>query len=129
MTAKKPAKKKSMAKKSSTKLPAKKPPMKRPTKKPAKKKSKIVDLKTRRTALAEALEGFPVAHDKVLEVHGVRLPKHFAYAIGWWQGLSDYERRKYRHLFGEKPIGIGAWMCTGRFDTDPPLAREAKDPQ
>lgn len=89
---------------------------------------RLMKLETRRAALAEVLEGFTGAHDRMLEVHGLRLPKHLAYAMGWWQGLSTSERTRYEGLFGEGPLGIGAWLCEGRYDRPPTLAREPRDP-
>jgi hypothetical protein len=87
-----------------------------------------MDIETRRAALAAVLEGFTVAHDKVLEAYGLRLPKHLAYALGWWQGLSTAERVDYADVFGAGPIGIGAWLCEGHYDRAPTLAREDRDP-
>jgi hypothetical protein len=88
-----------------------------------------VELAERRAALAQALEEFVVGADRVLEVHGLRLPKHLAYAIGWWRGMTDHERAGARYMFSlTDPVGVGAWLCEGHFDRAFTLARRAIDP-
>ncbi|HEU0036229.1 MAG TPA: hypothetical protein VFQ53_36700 [Kofleriaceae bacterium] len=87
-----------------------------------------MSIEQRRAALANMLDGFTVAYDRILEQYGLRLPRHLAYGLGWWQGLSEAERTDYAGLLGGGPIGIGAWLCEGRYDRVPILAREPVDP-
>jgi hypothetical protein len=70
----------------------------------------------RRAALAAALETFPVAYDKMLLVYGLRLPRHLAYAMGFWAGLSRAEREEAWAYVGTGPCGIGDWFDEGGLD-------------
>lgn len=72
----------------------------------------------RRRALAAALETFPVAYDKMLLVYGLRMPKHLAYAIGFWAGLSRAEISEAWGYLGTGPCGISEWLVEGGLDRE-----------
>lgn len=64
----------------------------------------------RRAALRRTVESFPVVYDKMLLVYGLRMPKHLAYAIGWWHGLSSREQRMTMQYFGSGAYGVSEWF-------------------
>lgn len=70
----------------------------------------------RRKALAAVLESFPVAYDKMLLVYGLRMPRHLAYAIGFWAGLSRAEVSEAWGYLGTGPCGVSEWLCEGGLD-------------
>jgi hypothetical protein len=70
----------------------------------------------RRSAIAEALECFPVAFDKMMSIYNLRLPKHVAYAIGFWNGLSHEEREGASHFLAGGPDGVGSLFVVGGLD-------------
>ncbi|MFT3695802.1 MAG: DUF2228 domain-containing protein [Kofleriaceae bacterium] len=73
----------------------------------------------RRAALAEAIETFPVAYDKMLAIYDLRMPKHLAYAIGFWNGLQPEERDDAWNLFGTGPMGVGEFFQAAKLERKP----------
>jgi hypothetical protein len=70
----------------------------------------------RRAALQTALERFPSLHDRMEEVYGLRMPKHLAYAMGFWMGLDRAERSEAWAYLGNGPAGVGEWFLDGMID-------------
>lgn len=67
----------------------------------------------RRAALQRAIARFPAAREEMARVYGLRLPKHLAYAIGFWLGLDRDERREAWAYLGNGPCGVGEWLEDG----------------
>jgi len=67
----------------------------------------------RRAALAQVVERFPLVHDKMQLVYGLRMPRHLAYAIGWWEGLTREERDEAWAYVGTGPCGVADWFEPG----------------
>ncbi|MEJ7598786.1 MAG: ADP-ribosylation family protein [Kofleriaceae bacterium] len=67
----------------------------------------------RRAGLQTALECFPVAYDKMMLVYGLRMPKHLAYAMGFWSGLTDDEKSDAWGFVGTGPCGVGNLFDNG----------------
>ena len=64
----------------------------------------------RRAALGAAVESFPVVYDKMLEVYQLRMPRHLAYAAGWWLGLTRAERAEAWGYVGTGLAGVTEWF-------------------
>ena len=67
----------------------------------------------RRAALKAALECFPVAYDKMMNAYGLRMPKHLAYAMGFWNGLTRAERDEAWGYIGTGPCGVSGYFEEG----------------
>lgn len=70
----------------------------------------------RRAALQTALDRFPSVHDRMEEIYGLRMPKHLAYAMGFWMGLDRAERSEAWAYLGNGPGGVGDWFFDGMLD-------------
>lgn len=64
----------------------------------------------RKAALAAAVARFPAAAERMRATYGMPLPRHLAYAIGFWLGLTDEERQEAWCYFGCGPAGVGEWF-------------------
>jgi len=64
----------------------------------------------RLAALAAAVARFPAAAERMRATYGMPLPRHLAYAIGFWHGLTDIERHEAWAYFGNGPAGVGEWF-------------------
>jgi hypothetical protein len=64
----------------------------------------------RRAILKDAIDGFPVVYDKMLEVYGLRMPRHLAFAAGWWLALSRAEREDAWAYVGTGLAGVAEWF-------------------
>ena len=72
------------------------------------------DLRAERlAALDRAVARAPVLDDRMQTVYGLRLPRHLAYAMGFWMGLTAAERKEAWSYLGNGPIGVGAWFLDG----------------
>lgn len=67
----------------------------------------------RRAALARVVASFPAVYDRMLRVYGLRMPRHLAYAIGWWEGLTREELDEAWAYVGTGPCGIADWFAPG----------------
>lgn len=72
----------------------------------------------RRAALTAAVECFPVAYDKMMLAYGLRMPRHLAYAMGFWNGLSRDERSEAWGYLGTGPCGVGELFEEGGLERE-----------
>jgi hypothetical protein len=75
----------------------------------------------RKAALAAAVARFPAAVERMRATYGMPLPRHLAYGIGFWLGLTDQERDEAWAYFGNGPAGVGEWFEPGGLDRVPEL--------
>ncbi len=75
----------------------------------------------RKAALAAALARFPAAAERMRATYGMPLPRHLAYGVGFWLGLTDQEREEAWGYFGNGPAGVGEWFEPGGLDRVPAL--------
>ena len=70
----------------------------------------------RKAALAAAVARFATAAERMRATYGMPLPRHLAYAVGFWLGLTDAERQEAWSYFGNGPAGVGEWFEPGGLD-------------
>ena len=70
----------------------------------------------REATLARALARFPVVRDKMMSVYGLRLPKHLAYAAGFFMALTPEETEEAWGHFGSGLAGVGEWFEDGALE-------------
>ncbi len=67
----------------------------------------------REAALAVVLERFPAVEARMRAVYDMPLPRHIAYAIGFFQGLTAEEREEAWSYIGCGPAGVSEWFEDG----------------
>ena len=85
----------------------------RPKHLPPRRNEDVERREQRRTEMTRAVERFSAAEAKMQALYGMRLPRHLAYAIGYWMGLSDEERQEAWAYVGNGPVAVGAWFLDG----------------
>lgn len=70
----------------------------------------------RKAGLAAALARFPAAAARMRATYDMPLPRHLAYAVGFWLGLTAEERSEAWSYFGCGPAGISEWFEDGGLD-------------
>lgn len=70
-----------------------------------------LEVRARRdAALAGALARFPAAAERMRRVYGMPLPRHLAYAAGFWLGLREAERDEAWAYLGCGLSGVAEWL-------------------
>lgn len=64
----------------------------------------------REAALAETLARFPAVAERMRAVYDMPLPRHLAYAIGFYRGLTAEERDEAWSYLGCGPAGVSEWF-------------------
>lgn len=64
----------------------------------------------REAALAVTLERFPAVAARMRAVYDMPLPRHLAYAIGFYAGLTPEEREEAWSYLGCGPAGVSEWF-------------------
>ncbi len=67
----------------------------------------------RRAALHDTLARAEAVEEHMLRVYGMPLPRHLAYAIGFWRGLTADERDEAWAYMGTGPCGVSEWYAEG----------------
>lgn len=65
----------------------------------------------RRASLAGTLAQAEAVEEHMRVVYGMPLPRHLAYAIGFWEGLSEVEREEAWAYLGTGPCGVSEWYA------------------
>ncbi|MCY1054580.1 ADP-ribosylation family protein [Nannocystis sp. SCPEA4] len=88
----------------------------------------------REAAVRDAVARFPAVAERMRSVYGMPLPRHLAYAVGFWHGLTPAERDEAWAYLGCGLFGVTEWFepdglsrapavderLHGRFRRDPP---------
>lgn len=67
----------------------------------------------REETLAAVVARHADVNAKMQSVYGMRLPRHLAYAAGFWLALSRAEREEAAAYVGAGLVGVGAWFQEG----------------
>ena len=65
----------------------------------------------RELAMMEALERFPAVAERMRAVYDMPLPRHLAFAIGFYRGLTAEEREEAWSYLGCGPAGVSEWFA------------------
>lgn len=81
-----------------------------------------LEVRARRdAALAGALARFPAAAERMRQVYGMPLPRHLAYAAGFWLGLREAERDEAWAYLGCGLSGVAEWLTPEGLSLRPAL--------
>lgn len=64
----------------------------------------------RDAAVRDAVARFPAVAGRMRAVYGMPLPRHLAYAVGFWHGLTPAERDEAWSYLGCGLLGVSEWF-------------------